>query len=252
VGQLLETQKLTKRFGGVLAIDALDFHIEKGEILGLIGPNGSGKTTFFNVVTGFLKSNGGKIIFDGHDITGRQPHEIARRGIVRTFQLNLLFNSFTVVENVCMAFHLHRTKGPVSAFFNTRASRREDKALLNKALEILEIVNMVDRKEQLAAELSYGWQKTLTLAIGVAADPTLLLLDEPLTGISPSRVEAIAALIKMANKRGVTVCMIEHNVRLIMDLCNRIVALNFGEKMADGPPEEVAHNKDVVEAYLGR
>jgi len=252
VGQLLETKRLTKRFGGVLAIDELDFHIEKGEILGLIGPNGSGKTTFFNVVTGFLKPNGGQIIFEGHDITGHQPHEIARRGIVRTFQLNLLFNSFTVVDNVCMAFHLHRTKGPLSAFLNTKASRREDQALLNKAMQILEFVGMVDRKEQLAAELSYGWQKTLTLAIGVAADPALLLLDEPLTGISPSRVEAIAALIKMANKKGVTVCMIEHNVRLIMDLCNRIVALNFGEKIADGPPEEVAHNEDVVEAYLGR
>ncbi len=252
MGQLLETQRLTKHFGGVLAIDELDFHIEKGEILGLIGPNGSGKTTFFNVVTGFLKPNGGKIIFDGHDITGRQPHEIAKRGIVRTFQLNLLFNSFTVVDNVCMAFHLHRTKGPLSAFFNTKASQREEQALLDKAMQILEFVGMADRKEQLAAELSYGWQKTLTLAIGVAADPALLLLDEPLTGISPSRVEAIADLIKMANKRGVTVCMIEHNVRLIMDLCHRIVALNFGEKMADGPPEEVAQNKDVVEAYLGR
>ncbi len=252
MGQLLETKRLIKRFGGVLAIDELDFHIEKGEILGLIGPNGSGKTTFFNVVTGFLKPNGGQIIFDGRDITGRQPHEIAKRGIVRTFQLNLLFNSFTVVDNVCMAFHLHRTKGPLSAFLNTKASRREDQALLNKAMQILEFVGMLDRKEQLAAELSYGWQKTLTLAIGVAADPALLLLDEPLTGISPSRVDAIAALIKMASKRGVTVCMIEHNVRLIMDLCNRIVALNFGEKIADGPPEEVAHNEDVVEAYLGR
>lgn len=252
MGQLLETKRLTKRFGGVIAIDELDFHIEKGEILGLIGPNGSGKTTFFNVVTGFLKPNGGQIIFDGRDITGRQPHEIARRGIVRTFQLNLLFNSFSVVDNVCLAFHLHRTKGPLSAFLNTRASRREEQALLNKAMQILEFVGMLDRKEQLAAELSYGWQKTLTLAIGVAADPALLLLDEPLTGISPSRVDAIAALIKMANKRGVTVCMIEHNVRLIMDLCNRIVALNFGEKIADGPPEEVAHNEDVVEAYLGK
>ena len=251
MGQLLETEKLTKDFGGVRAVDELDFHIEEGEILGLIGPNGSGKTTLFNVITGFLKPSKGNVIFKGEKITGLAPHTIAKRGIVRTFQLNLLFSTFSVVDNITIAYHLHRKTGPLSAFLNTAAVRREEQALLQKAMEILELAGMTDRKGQLARELSYGWQKTLTLAIGIAANPPLLLLDEPITGIAPDRVDAIANLIKLATKEGVTVCLIEHNVRLIMGLCNRIVALNFGEKIADGLPDEVAHNKDVVKAYLG-
>jgi len=252
MGLLFETKDLTKSFGGVVAIANLDFHIDQGEIVGLIGPNGSGKTTFFNVVTGVLKPNRGKVRFKGEDITALKPHDIAKRGIVRTFQLNLLFGTSSVLDNVTTSHYLHRRTGVLDSFLNTSAARREEQALLQMGREILDFAGMSDRQGQLGQELSYGWQKTLTLAIGLSAGPALLLLDEPLTGISPDRVEAITGLIRRAKQQGVTTCLIEHNVRSIMDLCDRIVALNFGEKIAEGLPHEVVHNKDVIKAYLGR
>ncbi len=251
MGQLLETKNLTKSFGGVKAVDALDFHIQEGEILGIIGPNGSGKTTLFNTIAGLYKPNNGTVFFQGDDISGLAPHRIAQKGIVRSFQLNLLFSDFTVLKNVDMAYHLHRKTGPIAAFLGTRKVKQEEKELLQKAENLLKLVGMDSRSNQLAQELSYGWQKTLTIAIGIAAEAKLLMLDEPITGIAPDRVGAIAELIRIANKQGTTICMIEHNVALLMDLCDRIVALNFGQKMADGLPEEVANNKDVIQAYLG-
>ena len=249
---LLETRELKKSFGAVDAVDGLDFHVRKGEILGVIGPNGSGKTTLFNLITGFLKPSAGRILFRGSDITGLRPHLIAKRGVVRTFQLNLLFRSFTVRNNVAHAFLLQRRTGPVGAFFRPRWVRDEESHFLERADEVLELAGMTDRRDQYARELSYGWQKTLTLAIGLATQPKLLLLDEPITGIAPARVDAIGKLIRDANEQGTTICLIEHNVNLIMGLCDRIVALNFGRKMADGSPDEVAHDPDVVQAYLGR
>ena len=165
---LLETRDLKKSFGGVNAVDGLDFHVGEGEILGVIGPNGSGKTTLFNLVTGFLKPTAGRILFRGADITGARPHLIARRGVVRTFQLNLLFRSFTVRDNVAHAFQLQRRTGPVGAFFRPRRVRDEESHFLERADEVLEHLGMTDRRDQYARQLSYGWQKTLTLAIGLA------------------------------------------------------------------------------------
>ena len=176
---------------------------------------------------------------------------IAKRGIVRTFQLNLLFRSLSVRENVRFAYHLHRKTGVVSALLHTPAVRREESGITRDAERILEEAGMGDRRDQMASDLSYGWQKTLTLAIGIAANPRLLLLDEPLTGISPTRIEAIASLIRRARDAGTTICVIEHNVNLLMDLCDRIVALNAGRKMADGEPQEVTRNQTVIESYLG-
>ena len=248
---LLETHELRKSFGGLNAVDGLDFHVNEGEILGIIGPNGSGKTTLFNLITGFLNPTAGKIHFQGKDIAGMRPHVIAKRGVIRTFQLNALFRSFTVRDNVALAYQLQRKTGPVGAFFRPRRVRDEEAHFLRKADEVLELAGMTDRRDQYARQLSYGWQKTLTLAIGLAAQPKLLLLDEPITGIAPTRVDAIGDLIRDANEQGTTICLIEHNVNLIMGLCDRIVALNFGRKMADGSPDEVAHDPDVVQAYLG-
>ena len=248
---LLETRSLVKQFGGVAAIDQLDLQMREGEILGVIGPNGSGKTTLFNVITGFLKANEGDVFFRAERITNRAPHRIAKRGIVRTFQLNLLFRSLSVLENVRFAYHLHRHNGVFGAFLNTPSVRREERAITEHAEQALETTGMADRRDQLAGQLSYDWQKTLTLAIGLATRSNLLLLDESLTGISPSRVDAIGSLIRAARDSGTTVCLIEHNVNLLMGLCDRIVALNFGQKMADGKPKDVTRARVVIESYLG-
>ena len=174
---LLEIHDLRKSFGGVNAVDGLDFHVKEGEILGVIGPNGSGKTTLFNLITGFLKPTAGKIHFQGKDIAGMRPHRIARLGVVRTFQLNLLFRSFTVLENVAHAYQLQRQTGTIGAFFRTKGVRDEEAHFLQKAEEVLELAGMSERRDQYARQLSYGWQKTLTLAIGLATQPKLLLLE---------------------------------------------------------------------------
>ena len=248
---ILEVSNVSKSFGGVKANVDISMSVDKGKIVGLIGPNGSGKTTLFNVLTGFLKANNGEVFFQNQRITNMAPHRIAKRGLIRTFQLNLLFRSLSVLENIRFGYHLQRRNGVLSAFLNTPSVREEERDITQRAESVLEAAGMSDRRNQLAGQLSYGWQKTLTLAIGIASQPKLLLLDEPLTGISPTRIEAIAGLVNRARDNGTTVCLIEHNVNLLMDLCDRIVALNFGQKMADGAPDEVTRDKIVIESYLG-
>lgn len=248
---MLEVSGLTKHFGGVAAIDGLDMNIKQGEIVGIIGPNGAGKTTLFNLVTGFLRPNAGKILFEGKDITSKQPHSIAEKGIVRTFQLTNLFSDFTVQENVVASCHLKPRVGFLEGVLRTPSSRNKAEQVLNTSREILQFTGLEDRADQLAGGLSSGWRRTLAIAIAMAASPRLLLLDEPVTTLDPERVTFIMDLVTKVRDSGVTVAIIEHNMRAIMDYCDRIVVIAFGKNIADGPPEEIRQHKDVIQAYLG-
>jgi branched-chain amino acid transport system ATP-binding protein len=248
---MLEIKGLTKHFGGVVPIDGLDMTINQGEIVGIIGPNGAGKTTLFNLITGFLRPNKGKILFDKRDITGHKPHRIAAQGITRTFQTANLFPDFTVQENIVAACHLKPKVGILEAMLHTPGSRKKREFALSRTREILEFTGLDTRKDQLADELSSGWRRTLSIAIALAANPRLLMLDEPVTTLDPERVAFIMDLVIKVRESGVTVVVIEHNMKAIMDYCDRIVALAFGKKIAEGSTEEIRQSKDVITAYLG-
>lgn len=248
---LLEIRNLSKYFGGVAAITQLNLDIFDSEIVGLIGPNGAGKTTLFNVITGFFPPKEGKIIFRGQDITGLRPHQIAQRGIGRTFQQTFLFMRSTVLENILIGFHMNLRAGALKEFLHTPGSRKADQEAREQALEIIEFMGLGPLKYRLPEELSSGYQKALAVSIAFATKPKLLLLDEPVTTLSPDKVEMVMKLIAKVRDAGTTVVVIEHNMKAIMDFCDRIVVLAYGRKIAEGLPQEIRENKEVVEAYLG-
>jgi len=249
---ILEIKKLTKAFGGLIAVNDLDLSINKGEIFGLIGPNGAGKTTVFNLVSGMLPCTRGRVYYEREDITRLNMYQIANRGLVRTFQLPTLFNSFTVLKNVLMGLHLQAESGFWKFLFNTPYTKRHESEVLAKANEILQEVGLIDRRDELASNLPHGHRRLLQVAIGLGCEPKLLLLDEPLTGMNMDEVKEMMGLIKKLNEnREITFVIVEHNVRALMDLCDRIGVLNFGKKIAEGTPTEISQNEDVIRAYLG-
>lgn len=247
---LLEIKGLTKYFGGLAAVVQFDMVVNEREIVGLIGPNGAGKTTIFNLVTGVLQPTKGKLTFDGEDITGQKSHVIADRGIGRTFQLNPLFADFTVLQNVVASFHLRPKSSWFDAYFNTATYRRNEAYISEQSLEILQVVGLDEVKDELAKNLPHGYQKMLGLARALAVKPKLLLLDEPLGGMNPEEIEFTMIAIRKTQQQGVSIVLVEHNMR-IMELCDRVIVINFGHKIAEGTPEEVRENKEVIQAYFG-
>jgi len=248
---ILEIRSLTKHFNGLTAIRDLEMGVFEGEILGLIGPNGAGKTTLFNIISGFLQPSKGTIVFEGVDITGLQIHKITQRGIARTFQSSELLKMETVYENIITALHTSAEVGVLREVFHTPAARREKRYMEDRALEILEFMRIAQFKDQFAGNLPHGHQRILGMCIALACNPKLLLLDEPVTGMNPQETIAMVNLIRKLRERGVTLIVVEHDMKLVMNLSDRIVVLNYGEKIAEGPPEEIRANKEVIEAYLG-
>lgn len=249
----LEIRKLTRFFGGLAAVMELDMDVGQRQLFGLIGPNGAGKSTVLNMIGGILRPNRGQIIFDGEEVTKLPPHLKAQRGIARVFQENLLFSSFTVLENVQVGYHLQTRIDLSSIFFETRSNRIEEKALQQRALDTLEFVGLSQYSNELAINLPHGRQRLLALAIALATQPQLLLLDEPVTGMNAEEVETMLSMIRaLREQRGITCIIIEHNLKAVMGLCDRIAVLHFGRKIAEGPPEEIVENPAVMEAYLGK
>jgi len=252
---LLEAKGLTKRFGGLVAVNDVHMDVIEGEILGIIGPNGAGKTTLFNIISGAFKPTSGKVIFNGEDITGIRPDKIAHRGLIRTFQHLSLWEGMTVMDTLRAACHLASSVGSLGGslgtFFSTPNNRRTEQALDEGVTQIMKFVGMDPLKDQIAQTCSHGWQRTLSLAIGLCAKPTLLLLDEPVTALSPERVTAIMSLVKKVREEGTTVVIIEHNMRAIFGICDRLVVLNYGKKIAEGPPAQIRENEEVISAYSG-
>ena len=249
--KVLEVSKLRKHFGGVAALREVDLDVFESEILGIIGPNGAGKTTLFNIIAGFFSPTSGKVTFKGEELTGLRADRIARKGIGRTFQASTLFKQFTVFENVFNAFHMHYRQPPWKALLHTRAVRNEEKTMKQKAMEILDFTGLGSQKDKLAENLSSGYQKILAISIALATNPKLLLLDEPVTTLSPHMVETVMGLVAKVRDAGTTVLIIEHNMKAIMDYCDRIVVLAYGRKIAEGLPQDIGENREVVEAYLG-
>lgn len=249
---VLRTTGLTKLFGGLSAVDDLDLCVEEGEIMGLIGPNGSGKTTALNLITGFIKPTGGTVTYQGADVTRAQPHDLARVGLVRTFQITTLFENLTVRDNVLHGSHLDNPTSLLGALTRSGRYREQCRQMEERVRALLGRVGLEGRIDAVARDLSAGEHRYLEIAIALAAKPRMLLLDEPATGLNPEEAGFLMNLIRNLRDQGVTILLVEHNMRLITNICTRITVLNFGAKIAEGTPEEIVDNEDVVTAYLGK
>ena len=251
---LLEVKNLSKRFGGFTAVSKVDIAVRQGEVRGIIGPNGSGKSTLFNLISGVYRPEpGASVRFDGADITGKESHEIARRGIARTFQMLRIFQGMSVIENMLVGHHAMVRYGIASAVIGSRAVWHEERRVRREMMELLAFIGLADYAEMPAGELSGGQRRLLALGRAMAARPKLLMLDEPGAGLSPANVDILLDTVRALQQRfGLTVIIIEHILKLVMDTCETVTVLEHGEKIAEGTPDEIKINHRVIEAYLGK
>jgi branched-chain amino acid transport system ATP-binding protein len=250
---LLQTTNVVKRFGGLVAVNKMNLALEQGQIASIIGPNGAGKTTFFNTLTGIYAPEEGQVLFNGHSLLGLRPDQVAERGIARTFQNIRLFGSMTVIENILVGMHTRLRQSGVDALFRNKAFYAEEADAERKAKELMAYVGLRNVGNELARNLPYGGQRRIEIARALAAEPTLLLLDEPTAGMNPNETEeAIKLFRRIRDDRGITVLLIEHDMRVVMNISERISVMDYGEKIAEGTPAEIRSNQRVIEAYLGR